>query len=107
LRWSLRRPTAIQSGVSRTCSGRRPTTRSRAAALLETPHPGFGLASGLWARRELLTTAYDRFAASLPEVVARGGVPSKALISHLDGLPAGTVVGRTGWCGGVEVRLAA
>jgi len=29
------------------------------------------------------------------------------LISHLDGLSAGTIVGRTGWCGGVEVRLAA
>ena len=29
------------------------------------------------------------------------------LISRLDGLPVGTVVGRTGWCGGVEVRLAA
>jgi hypothetical protein len=29
------------------------------------------------------------------------------LISHLDGLAVGTVVGRTGWCGGVEVRLAA
>ena len=29
------------------------------------------------------------------------------LISHLDALPPGTVVGRTGWCGGVEVRLAA
>ena len=29
------------------------------------------------------------------------------LISHLDGLPPGTVVGRTGWCGGVEIRLAA
>ena len=29
------------------------------------------------------------------------------LISHLDGVPVGAVVGRTGWCGGVEVRLAA
>lgn len=29
------------------------------------------------------------------------------LISHLDGLQVGTVVGRSGWCGGVEVRLAA
>lgn len=29
------------------------------------------------------------------------------LISHLDGLPPGAVVGRTGWCGGVEVRVAA
>jgi len=29
------------------------------------------------------------------------------LISHLDGIPPGTVVARTGWCGGVEVRIAA
>jgi hypothetical protein len=29
------------------------------------------------------------------------------LMSQLDGLPIGTVVGRAGWCGGVEVRLAA
>jgi hypothetical protein len=50
---------------------------ARAAELLATPHPAVGLASGLWARRELLTTAYDRFAASLPEVVARGGVPTQ------------------------------
>ena len=49
----------------------------RASELLATPHPAVGLASGLWARRELLTTAYDRFAASLPEVVARGGVPTQ------------------------------
>jgi hypothetical protein len=50
---------------------------ARATALLETPHPAVGLASGLWARRELLTTAYDRFASSLPDVVAHGGVPSQ------------------------------
>src|SRR5262245_33048707 len=49
----------------------------RAGELLVTPHPAVGLASGLWARRELLTTAYDRFAASLPEVVSRGGVPTQ------------------------------
>ena len=29
------------------------------------------------------------------------------LISHLEDLEPGTVVGRTGWCGGVERRLAA
>ena len=51
--------------------------RERATVLLATPHPAVGLASGLWARRELLTTAYDRFADSLPEVVARGGVPTQ------------------------------
>src|SRR5262245_59139580 len=50
----------------------------RASELLATPHPAVGLASGLWARRELLTTAYDRFAASLPEAVARGGVPTQS-----------------------------
>ena len=51
---------------------------ARATVLLETPHPAVGLASGVWARREFLTTAYDRFAASLPEPVARGGVPTQA-----------------------------
>ena len=50
---------------------------ARAGELLATPHPAVGLASGLWARRELLTTAYERFAASLPEVVARGGLPTQ------------------------------
>jgi hypothetical protein len=49
----------------------------RARELLEVPHSAIGLASGLWARRELLTTAYDRFAASLPDAVARGGVPTQ------------------------------
>jgi len=29
------------------------------------------------------------------------------LLCHLEDLEPGTVVGRTGWCGGVEVRLAA
>jgi hypothetical protein len=29
------------------------------------------------------------------------------LMCHLEDLPLGAVVGRTGWCGGVEVRLAA
>ena len=29
------------------------------------------------------------------------------LITHLEDLEPGTVVGRTGWCGGVEVRVAA
>ena len=29
------------------------------------------------------------------------------LMDHLEDLPLGVVVGRTGWCGGVEVRLAA
>ena len=29
------------------------------------------------------------------------------LMCHLEQLPVGAVVGRTGWCGGVEVRLAA
>jgi hypothetical protein len=29
------------------------------------------------------------------------------LMCHLDELPPGTIVGRTGWCGGVEVRVAA
>src|SRR5262245_3682050 len=47
----------------------------RASELLTMPHPAIGLASGVWARRELVTTAYDRLAASLPEAVARGGVP--------------------------------
>jgi len=51
---------------------------ARASELLATPHPAVGLASGLWARREFLTTAYDRFAATLPEVVARGGVPTQS-----------------------------
>src|SRR5262245_21158622 len=50
---------------------------ARAVVLLETAHPAVGLASGLWARREFLTTAYDRFAESLPEAVARGGVPTQ------------------------------
>jgi hypothetical protein len=30
---------------------------ARASDLLATPHPAVGLASGLWARRELLTSA--------------------------------------------------
>jgi len=29
------------------------------------------------------------------------------VMCHLEDLEPGTVVGRTGWCGGVEVRLAA
>ena len=29
------------------------------------------------------------------------------LMCHLEELEPGAVVGRTGWCGGVEVRLAA
>jgi len=30
-----------------------------------------------------------------------------ALLCHLEDLEPGTMVSRSGWCGGVEVRLAA
>ena len=82
---------------------------SRARELLEVPHPAVGLASGLWARRELLTTAYDRFAVSLPDAVARGGVPTQPELDewarrHSLGLSLTADVDHPGTAGLIEVR---
>lgn len=51
---------------------------TRAAELLDHPHPDVAQAVAVWAQRALLTPAFDRWARRLPQPVARGAVPTQA-----------------------------
>jgi hypothetical protein len=71
-------PAPARTVLEETLGTDAPDAAARAAALLDQAHPDVAQAVAVWARRVLLTPAFERWAAGLPTAVARGAMPTQA-----------------------------